>query len=118
FIGANKCDFWALFPRKDATAYQVAVELKVARAEYGKADLVDPIEEQLWKKYLNPEKCQYGIYIVLWFKDEKRYKGPKAWGSIQDLLQDIDERSKIVATDHRLSIAPYVIDLTTPYRKH
>ncbi len=26
FIGANKCDFWALFPRKDAAPYQVAVE--------------------------------------------------------------------------------------------
>ena len=118
FIGANKCDFWAVFPRRDTAAYQVAVELKVARAEYRETDLVDPIEEQLWKKYLNPEKCQYGIYIVLWFKDEKRYMGPKAWESIQDLVHDIDDRSKMVANDHRLSIAPYVIDLTTPYRKH
>ncbi len=118
FIGANKCDFWALFPCKDTTAYQVAVELKVARAGYGKTDLVDPIDDQLWKKYLNPEKCQYGIYIVLWFKDDKRYNGPKAWASIQDLVRDIDERSKMVATNHRLSIASYVIDLTTPYREH
>ena len=27
FIGANKCDFWAVFPRKDNTSYQVAVVL-------------------------------------------------------------------------------------------
>jgi hypothetical protein len=118
FIGANKCDFWALFPRKDAAPYQVAVELKVARNKYDKAELIDPIEEQLWKKYLNPEKCGYGVYVVLWFKDGKRYRGPKSWKTIQDLARDIDVRSKVVANDHRVSIASYVIDLTTPYRKH
>src|SRR5262249_31051411 len=114
FIGANKCDLWAVFSQKDNPPFQVAVELKVAREKYGKTELVDPIEGQLWKKYLNSEKCQYGVYIVLWFKDEKRYKGPKAWESIQALVNDVYERSKMVASEHRLSIATYVIDLTTP----
>ena len=45
FIGANKCDFWVLFPRKDAPPYQVAVELKVARNKYDRAELIDPMEK-------------------------------------------------------------------------
>jgi hypothetical protein len=118
FIGANKCDFWVLLPRKDDVLLQVAVELKVARVGYGPTDLLDPIEKQLWRKYLYPEKCRYGVYIVLWFKDNQRYKGPERWPSIQELAKDVKERCRVVAAARRVSIAPYLVDLTTAYRKH
>ncbi len=118
FIGPNRCDFWVLLPRKDNTPFQVAVELKVARAGYSTADLVEPIEDQIWEKYMYPQRCRYGMYIALWFKDNKRYHGPAGWQSAQDLARDIEDRSRTVASTQRVSIASYVIDLTTPYRKH
>jgi hypothetical protein len=118
FIGANKCDFWVLVPLKDNVPFQVGVELKTARTGYSTAELLDPIVEQLWKKYLYPEKSAYGIYVVLWFKDNRRYNGPERWSSIRELAKDVEIRCQAVADKHRASIASYVIDLTTPYRKH
>jgi hypothetical protein len=118
YIGSNKCDFWVVLPGKETFPFQVAVELKVARVGYDRSELVDPIEEQLWKKYLYPEKCHYGIYIVLWFKDNERYKGPERFQSIEELLKEVEDRCKTVASAQRVSITPYVIDLTTAYRKH
>lgn len=118
FIGANKCDFWVLYPRKDNTPFQIAVELKTARSGYGIPELLDPIEDQLWRKYLYPERCLYGIYIVLWFKDNQRFTGPKMWASSEKLATDIDKRRHTVADTNRVSLASYVIDMTTPYRKH
>ncbi len=116
YVGPNECDLFVMYPRPHNTPFQVAVELKVARLSYGVADLVEPIENQLWKKYLHPSGCQHGIYIVLWFKDNKRYKGPKHWRAPADLLHTLKNKSENVAVIHSIVLQPYVFDMTRKYR--
>ena len=118
FIGPNRCDFWVEYPRPGESSFRVAVELKTARKSYGPTRLLNPVDTQLWKKYLRPTRCQHGIYIVLWFRNAKRYDWPKHWSDKKALEKDIQTKCKEVADAHQVILAPYVIDLTTPPRKH
>lgn len=90
---------------------KVCIELKVARRSYGRNRLVDPIETQLWKRYMRPERSQHGIYIVLWFKSEN-YPYPKDFESIDELLKLLRNRRDDLKARERIQIEPYVIDMT------
>ena len=117
-IGANRCDFWVKLPRRHESSFQTAVELKTARKNYGPSKLLDPIEDKLWEEYLRPTGCKHGVYIVLWFRDDKRYHWPKYWNTCEEFEKSVQERCEEVANKHQIVLASYVIDLTTPYRKH
>ena len=117
FIGRNRCDFWVEYPRPGESSFRVAVELKTARKSYGPTRLLNPVDTQLWKKYLRPTTCRHGIYIVLWFRDTKRYDWPKKWSDKRALEKDIQTKCKEVADAYQVILAPYVIDLTTLPRK-
>lgn len=116
FIGPNRCDFWVEYPRPNLHPFRVGVELKVARQTYGPHDLIDPIEFQLWKKYLRPSGSRHGIYIVLWFRDDQRYHGPKHWSSAEMLAIDLKKKCEQVAVTQRISLASCVINVTTDFR--
>jgi hypothetical protein len=117
-IGANRADFWIMLTKRDGTKFQVAIELKTARMGYGVSDLIDPVKTQLVQKYLQRSKSYHGLFIVLWFKDQKRYSGPSSWNSSQDLLTDLQVASEKVLNEFECVVKPYVLDLTTKYRKH
>ena len=117
FIGRNRCDFFVEYPRRGAESFRVGVELKVARKGYGPAELIDPVESQLLKKYLRPFKWRYGIYIVLWFRDNRRYDGPIHWESREEFAAALHSKCEELAKTHQVSLASYVIDLTTPFRE-
>jgi hypothetical protein len=116
-IGRNRCDFWVEYPRRGADAFRVGVELKVARAGYGAAELVQPVETQLWDKYLRPTGCRHGIFVVLWFRDNRRYHGPVHWDTRNALAEMLRKRCKELEQQHGVSLTSYVIDLTRPFRE-
>lgn len=118
FIGRNRFDFFVEYPRRGAGSFRVGVELKVSRKGYGPAELIGPVESQLLKKYLRPFKCRHGIFIVLWFRDGQRYDRPVHWASREGLAEALRNKCEELATTHQVSLASYVIDLTTPFRKH
>jgi hypothetical protein len=118
FIGPNRCDFWVEYPRSGAASFRVGVELKVARNGYGPEELVRPVETQLWEKYLRPTGCRHGIFIVLWFRDNQRYRGPIHWENRDTLSEALRKTCEELAQEHRVSLTSYVIDLTTPFRQH
>jgi hypothetical protein len=117
FIGANRCDFWVEYPRSGASSFRVGVELKVARKGYGPKELVHPVETQLWEKYLRPTGCRHGIFIVLWYRDNKRYHGPLHWENRDALAAVLRQTCVDLALQYRVSLASYVIDLMTPFRQ-
>ncbi len=116
FIGPNRADLLVEKIVNDGNNFQILLELKVARKNYGEAELIDPIETQLYKTYMFPKVCKFGIYVVLWFK-ESSYNYPAKWETPDDLLSDIIQRSKKVENEKGVNIACYIIDLTTPYRR-
>lgn len=117
YVGPNKADFWVLKPDKQSEELQVFVELKVARKGYTSRDLIEPVETQLWQKYLKPARKQFGIYVVLWFKGE-RYEHPRIWAQIDDFEEELQRDCARVANEHCISLACYVIDMTAPIRRH
>jgi hypothetical protein len=72
YIGPDKVDFWIELQRGSSLPLRTALELKNARKGYGESELVEPIETQLWEKYLRPTNCRFGIFMVLWFRDPNR----------------------------------------------
>jgi hypothetical protein len=116
-IQKNRCDFWVEYPRKGAPPFRVGIELKIARKQYGPKELLMPIETQLWKKYLRPSGCRHGVFIVLWFRDDRRYHGPSAWPNRETLAEELRKKCEEVTKRYQVSMASYVIDVTTPFRE-
>jgi hypothetical protein len=117
-IGPNNCDFWVECPRQGLPSIKIPIELKTARIGYRPSDLVEPIENQLFRKYMQPENCGHGIFIIFWFKGGRRYAGPSRWASPGDLLQDLILKSKSIEEKHSVTITPLIIDVTKPPRHH
>lgn len=116
-IAADIADFWVEKPIK-ATSARVIVELKTARKNYDEADLIFPLRSQLWERYLRPSQLAYGIYIVLWFKDEKRFPFPSCWDTKEEFEEELEVERKKIANEYNLNLSCYVIDMTTLPRQH
>ncbi|MCL5952225.1 MAG: hypothetical protein M1132_10980 [Chloroflexi bacterium] len=116
-IAANSADFWVEKTVGQANA-QVVVEMKTAREGYAEAELIDPIRSQLWDKYLRPTGAQYGIFLVLWFKDAKRYPYPSKWETRQEYERALEAARSQIAAECDLNLACYIIDMTTKPRLH
>jgi len=117
-VGARQCDFWVELPRPQRDPLQVAVELKAIRPDYSRRELIDPIQGQLWEKYMRPARCGHGIYVVIWFKDEKRYHYPKQWETPCDLLAELRKECDRASTENSVSITPLILDVSTPPRTY
>ena len=96
---------------------RVGIELKVSRERYRRKDLIDPVEAQLWKKYLRPSGCQHGLFVVLWFRDDQRYHGPRSWTNSKELAEELQKNCEELSRKHQVSLHVYVIDLITPVRE-
>jgi hypothetical protein len=116
-IRKNRCDFWVEYPRRGAPPFRVGIELKIARKQYGPNELIQPVESQLWQKYLRPSGSRHGIFIVLWFRDNQRYQGPKLWTSKAVLAEELNKKCGDKAKTRQVSLTSYVIDVTTPFRE-
>lgn len=114
FIQFDRADFLVEKPQIDAPL-RVVVELKTARENYGFSRLIDVVEQQLWLRYMEPMNLSYGIYIALWFKDE-RYLHPKRWATAEKFREELELHVRGVEMRHNIIIAPYVIDMTTSVR--
>lgn len=115
-VRADRADFWVEKPNSSAQPFRVIVELKTAREDYGHRELIEPIESQLWQQYLCPNDCKYGIFIVLWFKDESRYPHPRNWGTLDEFEQELSRFKEQVENSHNIHLACYAIDMTTSAR--
>ena len=116
-IQKNRCDFWIEYPRQGVSPFRVGIELKIARKQYGPNELIKPIETQLWRKYLRPSGCRHGIFVVLWFRDDRRYHGPRTWPHKVALTAALRQKCEEVMETHLASMISYVIDVTTPFRE-
>lgn len=116
YVGKNKSDFAVRYPRSGGGIIEVIVELKTARKGYGSRNLLDPVESQLWEKYMYPTGCSHGLFVVLWFRDGKRYDYPKRWKNRDEFAGGLENSCKAVTLANGVTIAPYVVDMTTPYR--
>lgn len=117
-IRTGKADFWVEKATRGEQAFRVAIELKVARKGYGPKRLVEPLRTQLWQQYLEPSGCRHGVYIVLWFKDYKRYHYPRGFATPEHLLEKLNQCRDQLIAERSVDIACYVIDMTTPTRLH
>jgi hypothetical protein len=115
-VGPNRVDFWVELARAGREPLTVAVELKTARKGLGRSWLVDTIGKQLWEKYLRPTRCRHGIHIVLWFRDHDRYDSPSQWKTAKVLSNEVRHRCNQLEREHGISLAGYVMDLTSRHR--
>jgi len=118
YVGPNKVDLWVVKIGEHNQHLQVFLELKTARRDYARSELIDPLEEQLWRKYLEPTAKRFSIYVVLWFKDESRYPYPTDWLTKEEFEQELQDRCADLAGEHGIYVACYVIDMTAPIRRH
>lgn len=116
-IAADSADFWVEKPLEQWRA-RVIIELKTARQNYGEAELIAPLGEQLWRRYLHPSGVGYGLYIVIWFKDTERYPFPTRWQSNEEFLAELEAARDQLIAEYNISLACYLIDATTMPRLH
>lgn len=117
YVGANKCDFSVVSPLSNHRQLEILAELKVARKGYGRRRLIDPIRDQLWEQYLKPRQRRHGAYIVFWCKKDG-YPYPGAWQSPEALLADLQVQADELRAASGAEIACYVVDVTSPWRRH
>ena len=67
---------------------------------------------------MRPARCGHGIYVVIWFKDEKRYHYPKQWETPCDLLAELRKECDRASTENSVSITPLILDVSTPPRTY
>lgn len=115
-VNENYADLRIDYPRPHRSPLSTFIELKVARQGYGTAELVDPIENQLYDEHLRPSGCSHGIYVVLWFKDPGGYKYPSKWEDADALRSDLDAKAKDIESRYGVTISTYVLDLAVGYR--
>lgn len=116
-VGRDECDFWVEAPVAGDSNLAVAIELKVARRSYGRPQLIDSMETQLWEQYMEPTGRLHGLHIVLWFKEEERYPYPTQWDAPDDLLADLTAKADELMNEHGAYVAPHVLDVTAPARR-
>ncbi len=116
-VAANRCDWCVELPRTGgASPLRVVLELKVARENYGTTQLIKPIHGQLFEKYMAHLGLSFGIYIVLWFRDQGRYDYPVAWPAADDLRAAVVAECERVCSDEGITVVGYVLDMTAPVR--
>jgi len=129
FVGKNRADLRLDYVEGGKRSKRVFLELKVAHKGYDfgpdtQNDLFDPIEGQLWEKYLRPTGVKHGIYAVIWPKDPERYAWPrcsrgsysKRYDSPEAFQKALEERADAVSSEHGVSIETVVLDVTSEYR--
>ncbi len=116
YVGPNRADFWVELPQASQDPLNVALELKTARKSSGRAWLVDSVENQLWDKYLRPTHCRHGIHVILWFRDRNRHDAPSRWKTAKALLKEVRQACDRLERDNGVSLAAYVVDVTSPHR--
>lgn len=115
FIGQDRCDLLLEIPRPSASPFRVVVELKVARQGYGAGDLIEPVANQLVDQYMTPTQAAHGIFVVLWFKGDA-FPYPTKWASKEEFERALDNKCREVERVRSVTLAPYVIDMTTRWR--
>jgi hypothetical protein len=129
FVGKNRADLRLDYVEAGRRSERVFLELKVAHKGYTfgpgtQNNLFDPIEDQLYEKYLRPTGVKHGIYAVIWPKDPGRYAWPrfssgsygKRYESPKAFQQALSERADAVNREYGVAIETVVLDITTEYR--
>jgi hypothetical protein len=123
FVGPNRADLRLEYGEPGKPPRRTYLELKVAHRGYSYApgssnNLIDPLEGQLWEKYLRPTGVKYGVYAVIWARDPDRYAWPrkKHYASPVDLEEALQSRADQVKEKHDAVIIPRVLDVSAPYR--
>jgi hypothetical protein len=114
-IREGYCDLLIQRPVGEGPPFRVILELKVAHAGYGERELIDRLEEQLVERYMLPTGARHGVFIVLWFKCD-RYDYPTAWSDKAAFAAALEARRRSVEEGCTVTLASYVIDMTTRWR--
>lgn len=118
--GPDRCDVCVVMVKPGGSGpvrLRVLIELKVARRGYGRRELVDPIENQVWEQYLRRLGCRKAVYVVLWFRSAG-YPEPAAWSSATELEAELTTECNRVNDAHAVTIAPCVLDVSARFREH
>jgi hypothetical protein len=100
-VAANgSLDFLCTYTH-EGSLFKVGIELKKAHHE----DLLNGLTQQL-PQYLKDEGTRYGIFLVLWFKNDN-FRQPGNYNSILDLTKDLE---KNIPKEYQFKIT--VIDCT------
>jgi hypothetical protein len=67
---------------------------------------------------MGASESQYGIFVVFWFKDANRHDFPIRWQTRVEFENELEIARYQLAKEFSLSLACYVIDLTTMTRMH
>lgn len=115
FVGPNRADLVVEVATTNGGTASVVIEAKVARAGYGPATLVRPVETQLTDQYLVPLGIEHGVFLVFWFTGE-HYEGPKTWQTPAELSSALQTKAATLLT-RGVRVAPMVLDVSGPWRE-
>jgi hypothetical protein len=100
-VAANgSLDFLCTYTH-EGSLFKVGIELKKAHHD----DLLNGLTQQL-PQYLRDEGTRYGIFLVLWFKNDS-FREPRKFNSIPDLAKDL---GKNIPKEYQFRVV--VIDCT------
>ncbi len=95
-------DFFVSYTSADKKLLKICIEMKLAHS----ANLNHGLNVQL-PRYVNGENCNYGIYLVFWFKNDT-FTYPPNFNNINELETYLNENKK----DKRTEVV--VVDCTKP----
>lgn len=98
----GEIDFLLSFTNSQNKILRLCIELKLAHAK----NVENGFTHQL-PAYLKGERCNYGIYIVLWYKC-RAFEKPQKYRSVKEL----DDRFKSINTNKKIS--HLIINCTKP----
>lgn len=102
--GIGLLDFRFLYTNKDNIPISTGAEVKVAHHK----KIKHGITRQL-PAYLQSIRSKYGSFVVMWFKDDKYFKEPKA-RNLEQMTEWLNEEAQKVSDEQNITVSSRVID--------
>ena len=104
--GVGLLDFKCLYTTKDGVPLKVLIEFKLAHH----GNITHGLNHQL-PAYLKANKCNHGVFLVMWFKDEKGkiFNKPKKQKK-QEMLTRLRQIASFVQKENNFIIGVEMID--------
>ena len=104
--GIGDLDFKFMYTNTTNTPLKVLAELKLAHNQRMKEGLTTQLPA-----YLKSDRSKFGIFVVMWFKDDNKkfFKKPQKYDKTQ-LIACLKKESDIINGDGEIMIKPIVID--------
>lgn len=114
-IRKGRADFWCEYPVRDQRPFRVPIELKLVKKGTNVKQLVERMEGQLVREYMEPAGLRYGIYVALWFRCDA-YDYPKSV-SVDELNALLSQQAAQLRRDYGVRVQPVVVNASAPARQ-